>query len=500
MDEKKQGGSELMDKIVSLCKRRGFIFPGSEIYGGMANSWDYGPLGVELKNNIKQAWWKKFVQKREDMVGLDAALVMNPKVWEASGHLKNFTDPLVEDRSTKMRYREDHLKEITVEDNDNFDEYYKHALEFIKKYISNTDYCDQIEITIGQEPKQAWERLKNKGMKIFENVEDGKIFVSEKARSFNLMFKTFIGPAEESANVAYFRPETAQAMFVDFRQVLETSRKRIPFGIAQIGKAFRNEITPGNFIFRTREFEQMEIEYFIKENDWQKSFEYWLAEMYEWMNYLGLSKEHIHNLEVPDGERAHYSKRTVDIEYDFPFGKSELYGLAYRTDFDLKNHSNSSGVDLVYTDPESGEKYIPHVIEPTFGVDRSVLAVLVEAYCEEEAPTTKEGETETRVVLKIPKHIAPIKVAILPLSKKEELSNVAKEIYKEVSRNFFAEYDETQSIGKRYRRQDEIGTPYCVTVDFDSLEDKKVTVRDRDTMEQERIEISELVNYLKNKF
>jgi len=443
MDEKKQGGSELMDKIVSLCKRRGFIFPGSEIYGGMANSWDYGPLGVELKNNIKQAWWKKFVQERGDMVGLDATLVMNPKVWEASGHLKNFTDPLVECKKCHNRFRADHIEGKTCPD------------------------CGG-ELTT--------------------------------AKQFNLMFKTFIGPAEESANVAYFRPETAQAMFVDFRQVLETSRKRIPFGIAQIGKAFRNEITPGNFIFRTREFEQMEIEYFIKENDWEKSFEYWLGEMYDWMNFLGLKKDHLHDLEVPEKERAHYSKRTIDIEYDFLFGKDELYGLAYRTNFDLKNHSTSSGVDLVYTDPESGEKYIPHVIEPTFGVDRSVLAVLTEAYCEEEAPTTKEGETEIRVVLKIPKHIAPIKVAILPLSKKEELSNVAKEIYKEVSRNFFAEYDETQSIGKRYRRQDEIGTPYCVTIDFDSLEDKKVTVRDRDTMEQERIEISELINYLKNKF
>ena len=432
-----------MEKIVSLCKRRGFIFPGSEIYGGMANSWDYGPLGVELKNNIKQAWWKKFVQERGDMVGLDATLVMNPKVWEASGHLKNFTDPLVECKKCHNRFRADHIEGKTCPD------------------------CGG-ELTT--------------------------------AKQFNLMFKTFIGPAEESANVAYFRPETAQAMFVDFRQVLETSRKRIPFGIAQIGKAFRNEITPGNFIFRTREFEQMEIEYFIKENDWEKSFEYWLGEMYDWMNFLGLKKDHLHDLEVPEKERAHYSKRTIDIEYDFLFGKDELYGLAYRTNFDLKNHSTSSGVDLVYTDPESGEKYIPHVIEPTFGVDRSVLAVLTEAYCEEEAPTTKEGETEIRVVLKIPKHIAPIKVAILPLSKKEELSNVAKEIYKEVSRNFFAEYDETQSIGKRYRRQDEIGTPYCVTIDFDSLEDKKVTVRDRDTMEQERIEISELINYLKNKF
>src|SRR3989339_989519 len=432
-----------MEKIVSLCKRRGFVFPGSEIYGGLANSFDYGPLGVELKNNIKNLWWKRFVHKRDDLIGIDAALIMNPKVWQASGHLETFSDPLAECKKCHHRFRADKIDGKKCPD------------------------CG------------------------------GELTAS---KQFNLMLKTFLGPVEDAENTVYFRPETAQAMFVDFKNVLDTSRKRIPFGIAQIGKAFRNEITPGNFIFRTREFEQMEIEYFIKENDWQKSFEYWLAEMYEWMNYLGLSKEHIHNLEVPDGERAHYSKRTVDIEYDFPFGKSELYGLAYRTDFDLKNHSNSSGVDLVYTDPESGEKYIPHVIEPTFGVDRSVLAVLVEAYCEEEAPTTKEGETETRVVLKIPKHIAPIKVAILPLSKKEELSNVAKEIHKEVSRNFFAEYDETQSIGKRYRRQDEIGTPYCVTIDFDSLEDKKVTVRDRDTMEQERIEIKELVNYLKNKF
>ena len=480
--EKIKGGSELMEKIVSLCKRRGFIFPGSEIYGGMANSWDYGPLGVELKNNIKQAWWKKFVQERGDMVGLDAALVMNPKVWEASGHLKNFTDPLFECPECHGRFRLDKLLpsvnnvkiESTVNKHDSEKEY----------YINQKDLIDQKLIK-----------------EIIRCPDCQKVFPDKmKFRFFNLLFKTFIGPAEESANVAYFRPETAQAMFVDFRQVLETSRKRIPFGIAQIGKAFRNEITPGNFIFRTREFEQMEIEYFIKENDWEKSFEYWLGEMYDWMNFLGLKKDHLHDLEVPEKERAHYSKRTIDIEYDFPFGKDELYGLAYRTNFDLKNHSTSSGVDLVYTDPESGEKYIPHVIEPTFGVDRSVLAVLTEAYCEEEAPTTKEGETETRVVLKIPKHIAPIKVAILPLSKKEELSNVAKEIHKEVSRNFFAEYDETQSIGKRYRRQDEIGTPYCVTVDFDSLEDKKVTVRDRDTMEQERIEINELTDYLKNKF
>ncbi len=440
--EEKKNDSVLMDKIVSLCKRRGFIFPGSEIYGGMANSWDYGPLGVELKNNVKQAWWKKFVHERTDMVGIDAALIMNPKVWEASGHLKNFTDPLVECKKCHERFRADKI---------------------------SGDKCPACggELTT--------------------------------AKQFNLMFKTFIGPAEESANVAYFRPETAQAMFVDFKQVAETSRKRIPFGIAQIGKAFRNEITPGNFIFRTREFEQMEIEYFIREKDWKKTFDYWRDEMYDWMKMLGLEKKHLHDLEVPEKERAHYSKRTIDIEYDFPFGTDELYGLAYRTDFDLENHAKASGQDLQYLDPETQEKFIPHVIEPTFGVDRSVLAVLCESYSEEEAPTAEKGETEKRVVLKFPKWLAPIKVAVLPLSKKEELAKVARPIYEDLVKNFACEYDETQSIGKRYRRQDEIGTPYCVTVDFETLEDKAVTVRDRDTMKQERIKIEELINYLKIK-
>jgi glycyl-tRNA synthetase len=439
---KKENQNELMDKIVSLCKRRGFIFPGSEIYGGMANSWDYGPLGVELKNNVKQGWWKKFVHSRTDMVGIDAALIMNPKVWEASGHLKNFTDPLVECKKCHERFRADKI---------------------------SGDKCPACggELTT--------------------------------AKQFNLMFKTFIGPAEESANVAYFRPETAQAMFVDFKQVAETSRKRIPFGIAQIGKAFRNEITPGNFIFRTREFEQMEIEYFIREKDWEKTFEYWHEEMYKWMAALGLAKKHLHDLEVPEKERAHYSKRTIDIEYDFPFGTDELYGLAYRTDFDLSNHAKASGQNLEYLDPETQEKFIPHVIEPTFGVDRSVLAVLCESYSEEEAPTAEKGETEKRVVLKFPKWLAPIKVAILPLSKKEELAKVARPIYEDLVKNFACEYDETQSIGKRYRRQDEVGTPYCVTVDFETLEDKAVTVRDRDTMKQERIKIEELINYLKVK-
>ena len=457
-----------MDKIISLCKRRGFIFPGSEIYGGMANSWDYGPLGVELKNNIKQAWWKQFVRQRSDIVGIDAALIMNPKVWLASGHLQNFSDPLVECKKCHERFRAD---------------------------------------TIGNQVPNGYlvpnPNSKNKKGK----CPKCKGELTE-ARQFNMMFKTFVGPAEDAANMAYFRPETAQSMFVDFKNVLETTRKKIPFGIAQIGKAFRNEITPGNFIFRTREFEQMEIEYFIREKDWKKQFESWLAEMYKWMDFLGISKKHLHNLEVPKGELAHYSKRTVDIEYDFPFGKKELYGIAYRTDFDLSNHEKASGADLKYTDNETNEKFIPHVIEPTFGVDRSVLAVLCEAYTEEKIipPSFAKGggavgdiKDDIRIVLKLPKAIAPIQVAILPLSKKPELSKPAFELYKELLADFACEYDETQSIGKRYRRQDEIGTPYCVTFDFESLEDKAVTVRDRDTMKQDRIKIGELKEYLKEK-
>jgi glycyl-tRNA synthetase len=318
-------------------------------------------------------------------------------------------------------------------------------------------------------------------------------------KQFNLMLKTFLGPAEEKANEIYFRPETAQAMFVNFKNILDTMRPRLPFGIAQSGKAFRNEITPGNFIFRTREFEQMEIEYFVKEREWETYFEHWLGEMKQWLEDLGVNKKHLHYAEIPEGERAHYSKRTVDIEYEFPFGRKELYGLAYRGDFDLKNHMEKSGVDLRYTDPETQEKFLPHVIEPTWGVDRSVLVAMLEAYTEEEAPTAEGGETEIRVVMKFPKWLAPVKVAVLPLSKKEELSSVAREIHKELAKHFVCEYDETQSIGKRYRRQDEIGTPYCVTVDFDSLDDKKVTVRDRDSMKQDRIKISGLAEYLKEK-
>ncbi len=425
-----------MDKIVTLCKTRGFIFPGSDIYGGLANSWDYGPLGVELKNNIKQAWWKKFVTSRLDMVGLDAALLMNPKVWEASGHVATFSDPLVECKTCHERYR-----------------------------------ADQIDL------KKACQKCGNKD-------------TFTEPSSFNLMLKTWLGPKEDATATVYFRPETAQAMFVDFPLVVTSSRKRVPFGIAQIGKAFRNEITPGNFIFRQREFEQMEIEYFIHPSDWEKQFETWLAAMHEWIAECGITKAAVHELEVPKDELAHYSKRTVDLEYDFPFGKKELYGLAYRTDFDLTNHGKASGKEILYTDPETNEKYVPHVIEPSFGVDRTLLAVLTSAYREEEV------DAETRVVMQFPKHLAPIKIAVLPLSKKDELSSVAYPLAEQLAKRWRTEYDETQSIGKRYRRQDEIGTPFCVTVDFETLTDKAVTVRDRDTMKQERVLISELESYL----
>ena len=435
-------GEELMNKIVSLCKRRGFIFPGSEIYGGMANSFDYGPLGVELKNNIKQAWWKRFVQDRNDMVGLDAALIMNTKTWEASGHLDNFTDPLVECEKCKMRFRED---------------------------LIDSKECPECKGKLSQ-PKQ-----------------------------FNLMFKTFVGPSEESADIAYFRPETAQGIFVNFKNVIDTMRPKLPFGIGQIGKAFRNEITPGNFVFRTREFEQMEIEYFIEppktDKDWNGHFENWRKDMIEWMEFLGIDVEkEIFELEVPKDELAHYSKRTIDFEYKFPFGQKELYGLAYRFDYDLTQHSKHSGEDLVYTDAD-GNKITPHVIEPSLGVERTVLAVLCSAYVED-----KVGDDE-RVVLKFPHWLAPVKIAVFPLLKnKPQLIDKAKEIFTDLNKNYTCMFDDNGNVGKRYRRQDEIGTPYCITVDFDSLEKGDVTVRDRDTMKQERVAIKELNKYFENKF
>lgn len=452
-----------MEKIIDLCKKRGIIFPGSEIYGGLQNSWDYGPLGVELMNNIKSAWWKFFVTSRSDMVGLDSTIILNPKVWESSGHISNFTDPLVEDKVTHIRYRADHLLEGCGID------------------------------PAGMSLDKIAEVIKEKEIK----SPDGNELTPP--RQFNLMFKTHIGAIEDAGSAAYMRPELAQGMFVDFKEVLRVSRKKLPLGIAQIGKCFRNEITAGNFIFRLREFNLMEFEYFIHSKDWEKVFEMWLGEMKKWFEFLGIKEEELYYHEIPDGERAHYSKRTVDVKYKFPFGTEELNAIAYRTDYDLKNHMEKSGTDMTYSDLESGEKFTPHVIEPTFGIDRTLLAVLCSAYTEEEAPTA-DGKVEKRTVLKIPKTIAPVKAAILPLSNKPELIEAAKKIWDDLRPHFVTEYDETQSIGRRYRRQDEIGTPYCVTVDFDTLNDTAVTVRDRDTMEQDRVNIAELIGYLKSKF
>lgn len=433
-----------MDKITSLCKRRGFIFPGSEIYGGLANTWDYGPLGVELKNNIKQEWWKRFVTMRDDMVGLDAAILMNPEVWKAVGHVSTFTDPLVECKKCHERFREDTL--------------------------SGNETCS----------------------------EDKKKHEFTAAKQFNLMLRTFLGPIEDDGHTVYLRPETAQGIFVNFKNIVDTTRKKLPFGVGQIGKAFRNEITPGNFIFRTREFEQMEIEYFIpepkKDSEWQGHFEAWRGEMHEWIKSLGIKENEIHELEVPAEELAHYSKKTIDFEYEFPFGRKELYGLAYRTDFDLKNH----GLD--YTDQE-GNKFIPHVIEPSLGVERTVLAVLLSAYAEERDGDSPDGvASETRVVLKLPVKLAPFKIAVFPLLKnKPELVAAAEEIYHSLKRSWNCDFDDSGNVGKRYRRHDEIGTPYCITIDFDTLENGDVTVRDRDTMTQERVKITDLQNYFSEK-
>src|SRR3989344_5795771 len=419
-----------LDKIVSLCKRRGFIFPCSEIYGGLANSWDYGPLGVELKNNLRDWWWKRFVQSRGDMVGLDAAILMNPKVWEASGHIGNFTDPLVECKKCHARYRDDHKPE-------------------------KCETCGGKEFT--------------------------------EAKQFNMMFKSSIGTTLETSSDVYLRPEIAQAMFVNFKNVLDTTRVRLPFGIASIGKVFRNEITPGNFIFRTLEFDLMEFEYFIKESEWEKQFEYWLKEQKDWLKELGFVEEHFRIREHEAEERAHYSKRTVDIEYNTPFGWKEMFGLAYRTDYDIKNHMEKSGQDLQYTDPDSGEKLIPHVIEPTFGLTRLVLMILLESYQEEEV------KGERRVYLKLHPKAAPYKAAVFPLLKnKPELVSAARKIYNDLRQDFMVAWDERGNVGKRYYAQDEIGTPWSITVDFQTLEDQTVTIRDRDTTKQERVKVADL--------
>lgn len=452
-----------MDTLVALSKRRGFVYPGSEIYGGLANTWDFGPLGTELKRNIKNAWWEFFVRQRPDIVGIDGGIILHPKVWEASGHVAEFFDLLVDCRNCKSRYRADTL----VEERLGLDATGMNAgqlTQLIQEHELACPVCGQRQWT--------------------------------PARQFNLMFRTQLGPVEATGIPVYLRPETAQAIFVDYKNVLQSSRMRIPFGIAQTGKAFRNEITPGNFIFRLLEFEQMEIEYFVRPEEWETTFESWLNAMREFFRAIGLNEERLRIREHGPEELSHYSKRTVDFEYLFPFGWKELSGLAYRTDFDLSRHQEFSGVDLTYLDQETGNRFLPHVIEPTFGVERLLLALLVDAY-QEETVTDAKGNPETRVVLRFHPRIAPHKIAVLPLMRKPELTAKAKEIAERLRTEFMTDYDETASIGRRYRRQDEIGTPFCVTIDYETLSDECVTIRDRDTMEQVRVPIADLINTMK---
>jgi len=422
-----------MEDIVSLCKRRGFIYQGSEIYGGLSGTWDYGPLGVALKRNIMSLWWKMFVEDREDMYGVDAAILMNQKVWQASGHVDTFTDPLVECSNCKARFREDQI---------------------------DTSKCP----TCGKE----------------------KTF--DVARQFNMMFKTNVGPVEDESSVSYLRPETAQGIFTNYKNVVDSFYPDLPFGIAQQGKAFRNEISPRDFVFRSREFEQMEIEYFVHPDKWEESFTHWVGQVHAWCEALGLPKAKVHELEVPEADRAHYSKRTIDFEFDYPIGRKELLGLAYRTDFDLANIQRVSGKSMEYKPKEGGEGFIPHVIEPSFGVERAIMAVLVSAYTEDEV------NGEKRSYLKLPAHLAPVRVAVSPLLKnKPELVEKAREVYQALKKEFGnVAWDDNSNVGKRYRRSDEIGTPYHVTIDFQTLEDNTVTVRHRDTTEQKRVSTDSL--------
>ena len=453
-----------METIVNLCKARGYIYPGSEIYGGLANTWDYGPLGVELKNNVKKLWRKKFIQESKYNVGLDAAILMNPQTWVASGHVGGFSDPLIDCKECKTRHRADKLIEEWA---------HEQGKDMIADGMSDEEmikFLDDNNIPCPTCGKHHFTSI----------------------RKFNLMFKTFQGVTEDAKAEIYLRPETAQAIFVNFKNVMRTTRKKLPMGIAQVGKAFRNEITPGNFTFRTREFEQMELEFFCKPGTDLEWHEYWKKFCEDWLLGLGMKKENIRLRDHSPEELVFYSKATTDIEYAFPFGWGELWGIADRTDYDLTNHMNMSKEDFTYLDPETNERYVPYCIEPSLGADRVALAFLCNAYDEEEI-----AEGDTRTVLHLHPALAPYKVAVLPLSKK--LSEKAEEVYTKLSKKFMCEYDETGSIGKRYRREDEIGTPYCVTVDFDTLEDNAVTIRDRDTMEQVRINIDELENWIREK-
>jgi glycyl-tRNA synthetase len=451
-----------MDAVTSLAKRRGIAFPSSEIYGGLRSSWDYGPLGVELKRNIRHAWWRAMVQIRDDVVGLEAAIMMSPRVWEASGHLAGFSDPLVECLNCHQRFRADHLSGF-------------HAPQ-------SGHEEDESTVDMAAAP-----RCPNCGHDRFTDP-----------RGFNLMFKTYMGPVEEDAATVYLRPETAQGMFVDFRTVQQTNRLKVPFGIAQIGKSFRNEITPGNFIFRTREFEQMEMEYFVEPGADEEWFEYWVNQRFQWYVDLGVRKENLRLRPHEPDELAHYAKAATDIEYEFPFGWSELEGIANRADFDLRQHQQFSGEDLTYYDQENDRRYLPYVVEPAAGVDRALLVFLLDAYRVDEARSAK-GEMEKRTLLALHKDLAPIKAAILPLSRHETLVPEARRIHDLLKPRWMTGYDDAGAIGRRYRRQDEVGTPYCVTVDFDTLSDRQVTVRDRDSMAQDRVPIDTLVEYLQER-
>ena len=451
--------SDRIDTIVSLSKRRGFVYPSSEIYGGLRASWDYGPLGVEMKNNIKRQWWKAMVQGRDDVVGLDSSVILAREVWEASGHVTEFVDPLTECQSCHKRFRADHLIE-------SYEEKHGHA------------------------PAE--------GLALVACPNCGTRGAFTEPRMFNGLLRTYLGATEDESGLAYLRPETAQGIFINFRNVLQTSRKKIPFGIGQIGKSFRNEITPGNFIFRTREFEQMEMEFFVKPGTDEEWHDQWIATRHAWYTGLGVTEENLRLYEHPAEKRSHYSKRTVDIEYRYGFPGSEwgeLEGIANRTDFDLSTHGRASGQDMSYLDAESGERYIPYVIEPAAGVDRSMLVFLMDAYAEDEAPDAS-GKLERRTVLRLDHRLAPVKAAVLPLSRNADLSPKARDVAAALRQRWNTDFDDAGAIGRRYRRQDEIGTPYCVTVDFDSLNDQAVTVRERDSMRQDRVSIDGLENYL----
>ncbi|MEK7127411.1 MAG: glycine--tRNA ligase [Patescibacteria group bacterium] len=527
----------LMQKVVSLCKRRGFVYPGSEIYGGLANTWDFGPYGTLLRRNIKDLWWRKFVTEADNIYPIDGGILLSPKVWEASGHVENFTDPLVECKSCHSRFRVDQLPNLNhtyleaVQDEfanigEQVLKHMKSKVELQGNYVSALADLKQSPVNSGEEQKLSLitDGLWNKSNEISKEIKrDQKLIDSivdeyyksvrlhgfmvqvylnkhlacpkcesrnqwDEPKLFNGMFRTFVGATEVSDSVAYLRPETAQAIFINFKNVIDTYRPKLPFGIAQVGKSFRNEITAGNFIFRDLEFEQMELEFFVRTENWENSYNFWLSQMHDFARLLGLSEKNIHEREHSPEERAHYSKKTIDLEYDFPFGRKELWGLAYRTDYDLRNHSEKSGVDLSYTD-ENGDKFYPHVIEPSMGVDRSMMAVLSQAYTED----------KDRVVMKFPANIAPVKAAIFPLvSNKPELVEKARKIYSELKKSFMIVWDDRGNIGKRYYAQDEIGTPWCITIDYQTLEDDTVTIRHRDTTLQERVKVATLEAWIKN--